>query len=193
MENVETLAECVARLGLIVSSVFVPFSQSRNAKVDAKPSERSLNWKVTLRRHDLDANTRQPTDYSRDILWTDYSAGIAHCPSYKQGMQWTAENVEAIKFETERGRRAPLIPWRRPTTGGRVIEPNPLDVIYALVMDAGVLDCGTFEEWASDLGYDSDSRKAEAIYRACLEIALKLRNGLGEDNLAALRAAASEY
>ena len=43
------------------------------------------------------------------------------------------------------------------------------------------------------LGYDPDSRKAEGIYRACLELALKLRNGLGEKLLAELREAVADY
>lgn len=189
------LANVIARLGLKVEAVFVPFGQSRNAKADAKPSDRSLNWKVTLRRYDLDANTRQPTSYSRDILWADYQAGIAHCPSYKRlkcdGMRWTLEQSEAIEYETEKGKAAP----RRASMpiGGKAIEPNAVDVIYSLVRDSDVLDYGTFEDWASEFGYDSDSRKAESIYRSCLEIALKLRNGIGETNLSALREAAAEY
>jgi hypothetical protein len=31
-ETQETLTECITRLGLTISSQFVPFSQSRNAK-----------------------------------------------------------------------------------------------------------------------------------------------------------------
>lgn len=63
----------------------------------------------------------------------------------------------------------------------------------SLVSDADVLDCSTFEEWADNLGYDKDSRKAEATYRECLALALKLRNGLGEAALAELREAAQDY
>lgn len=58
-------------------------------------------------------------------------------------------------------------------------------------------DCVYFEKYGRldepELGYDPDSRKAEAIYKACLEIALKLRNALGEDGLAKLREAAQDY
>lgn len=56
-----------------------------------------------------------------------------------------------------------------------------------------MLDSSTFEEWANEFGYDPDSRKAEVIYRACLEIALKLRNGLGEDRLRDLRELFTDY
>lgn len=92
-------------LGLTVTAEFVPFSQSRNAANDPgnKPGERSLNWRVTLNRN------------GAPILTTDYQAGIAHAPSYarlgigsRMGRGWSLEMVEAITFETEKGRADPL-------------------------------------------------------------------------------------
>jgi hypothetical protein len=52
-------------------------------------------------------------------------------------------------------------------------------VLHSLALDSRVLDEGTFEDWAGSLGYDPDSRKAEAIWKACVEIATTLRAGLG--------------
>ena len=49
------------------------------------------------------------------------------------------------------------------------------------------------EGWAADLGYDTDSRSAEQTYRACLEIGLKMRNGLGDAQLRALRGIYQDY
>lgn len=43
-------------------------------------------------------------------------------------------------------------------------EPNAADVLECLQSDSDVLG-NDFEGWCSDLGYDSDSRKAEQIYR----------------------------
>ena len=48
-------------------------------------------------------------------------------------------------------------------------------------------------EWAKDFGYDTDSRKAETTYRACLEIALQLRNGIGEAGFTRLQEASFDY
>ena len=54
----------------------------------------------------------------------------------------------------------------------------------------GVLDCllsdamsgeETFEGFCSDLGYDPDSRKAEATWKACARIGRKLHKLLGND------------
>jgi len=181
--------ETARALGLTVEAEFVPWSKSRNKDERAtdwsgKPTkrpQRSLNWKVTLKRGD------------REILTTDYGAGTAHCPGYRQGDN-SVDQARLIEYETEVGlmgfigASGVLLP-----KGGRKIVPDTADVIASLARDSDVLDAAGFEEWASDLGFDTDSRKAEAIYRACLEIALKLRAAIGEDGLTKLREAASEY
>lgn len=39
----------------------------------------------------------------------------------------------------------------------------------------------SFEDWASEFGYDEDSRKAEQTYKVCKEQSEKLRDFLGSD------------
>lgn len=208
--------ETVDRLGLTIRAEFVPFSRSRNAESEWQ----SLNWKVTLQRA------------GRDILTTDYGAGIAHCPGYgakvapssfrphqyrnASGKPYpgtssifryatAAETLtqyrDAIaKAECESGFPMEIDPFGR--GAGNVfkrkpkapaIEPKPLDVIHSLVMDSSVLDYARFEDWASEYGYETDSRKAESTYRACLEIALQLRAAIGESGLSELRDAFQDY
>lgn len=174
----------VDALGLKVRAEFVPFSKSRNA---ADSAHLMLNWKVTLVRVHGSGN-----EAGHDILTTDYSAGAGHCPSYRA--RETIHSRAAVEFECEngyaaRGEVGSMLGFQR----GAAIQPNALDVIYSLVMDSEVLGHGTFESWASELGYDVDSRKAESTYRACMAIALQLLNGVGESGLAALREAFSEY
>lgn len=61
-------------------------------------------------------------------------------------------------------------------------EPTAEEVLECLLSDASGVECArSFEDWASDLGFDPDSRKAERIYKACERIAVKLRRFLGED------------
>lgn len=178
-------AAAIAALGLTVESVFVPFSQSRNKA----EKHRSLNWRVTVKRN------------GRDVLTTDYSAGIGHCPGHKKPVSpyWNRPArmwQDAIcEFETESGFRSrPFTTW-----GGfsadksKPILPNPLDVLHSLNSDADVLNYPTFEDWAGDFGYDADSRSAEATYRACLEIALKLRAALGDDGMTRLTEIFQDY
>lgn len=173
MTAAETIEATAADLGLTVKAEFVPWSLSRRAGEKGP----SLNWKVTLVRN------------GRAVLTTDYSAGAGHCPSYKPGRQ-SVDDAARLKQECESGRS-----MLSRGLGGRSqrILPKTADVLASLVMDADALERGTFEEWAGDFGYDTDSRTAEGIYRACLEIGLKLRNGLGEDGLKRLREACEGY
>lgn len=60
-------------------------------------------------------------------------------------------------------------------------EPTAIDVMSCLISDSAGVDGQGFEDWARDLGYDADSRKAEKLYRACERQAAKLRQFLGED------------
>lgn len=57
--------------------------------------------------------------------------------------------------------------------------PSTGQILETLVMDASGAD-QDFEEWASDLGYDIDSRRAERIYRGVVGQTAELRNLLGE-------------
>ena len=60
--------------------------------------------------------------------------------------------------------------------------PKCDDVLANLCMDASGYDnARTFEEWAGEYGYDTDSRKAEAMYRLVAEGAKALRQLLGAD------------
>lgn len=54
-----------------------------------------------------------------------------------------------------------------------------LDVLPSLQLDAGDAD-QPFEDWAIELGYDPDSRKAYKIWEACQAIRHTLRKHLGE-------------
>ena len=47
------------------------------------------------------------------------------------------------------------------------VTPKLDDVLHSLLSDGSAyFDAQLFEDWAADLGYDPDSRKAEAIWRA---------------------------
>ena len=203
--NNHPLETAMEKHGITIKAEFVPFSKSRNASRDdmgGKPWP-SLNWKVTLQRN------------GRDVLTTDYGAGVAHCPSYNKPVpagfdrparfwqaavtEWECENGFEAEFTQWGGfrpkrRRAPPIPGGEVERFERVaILPKAADVMHSLIMDSDVFNSSGFEDWAANYGYDTDSRKAESIYRACLEIALKVRAGLGESVLAELQEAAQDY
>ena len=192
--------------GVTMSAQFVPFSQSRN-KGEESPS---LNWRVTLHKrysgvHAGMSSSNERLDIpaeTRDILTTDYSAGCAHCPAYKRNDFKPGDKKfftrRAIAHECETGFEAGDVTegWigDKKKEGRRVrILPEFDSVLWSLSMDSSVIDAGGFEQWAADLGYDTDSRKAEVIYRECLDIALKLRAALGNEAMRELAEAGQDY
>lgn len=179
----DLLAAIAARVGLAMETTFVPFSQSDNAKPSPQHGDKSwqsLNWKVRL------------TKAGREILTTPYAQGEAWAPAYK----WAASSAPerrarkyGVQLECEGGkfaRRDPIY-----LTGKPLPAPPIGDVLHSLVLDADAIDYANFDDWARELGYDTDSRTAEKTYRVCLDIATRLRAAVGAETVAEMRLAAS--
>jgi hypothetical protein len=61
-------------------------------------------------------------------------------------------------------------------------SPQAYEVLGALLSDVSTFENATsFEEWASDYGYDPYSRSAERIYNAIAKLVPKVHKLLGED------------
>jgi len=61
--------------------------------------------------------------------------------------------------------------------------PEAGDVLDCLASDASSIENAKgFEDWANDMGWDSDSRKAEKIFNACKSQAVKLKEFLGDES-----------
>ena len=59
--------------------------------------------------------------------------------------------------------------------------PTTEEVLDCLASDAaGLLNTSSFEDWCAQYGYDTDSRKAEKIFKAVESETERLRNLLGE-------------
>lgn len=58
--------------------------------------------------------------------------------------------------------------------------PTVCDVLQSLVWDASYAD-EPFESWCEYGGHDTDSRKAERIYKACVAIRFGLRDLFGQE------------
>lgn len=65
-------------------------------------------------------------------------------------------------------------------------HPQAGDVLESLALDSRIGNAGSFEGFCAELGYDTDSRKAEASYRECQAITSKLIAWLGADVYAQL-------
>lgn len=160
-------------IGLNYAATFVPQSVSRNAG-EKRPT---INWRVSL-------TTKSGS------LTTDYMQGIGHIPGYytsnsrsndRASLEWSAANKGKY--------------WQNGRTYHELSLPAPAldDVLYSLISDSAAIDAGCFEYWAEEYGYDTDSREAEATYRACLEIAQQLRTVLGYSVMSKLRELFQDY
>lgn len=171
--------------GVTYSAEFVPLSKSRNA-TEPRPS---LNWRITLARKG-----------ARPIV-TDYMQGIGHVPDHRS-MRQTIDVEGYEKNCAESGTYAPGGLYIRNPNGSngakngaraKLPAPDMLDVLHSLVLDASAIDAGSFEDWAGEYGYDTDSRAAEAIYNQCVALGLQLRALLGAARLEQLRELFADY
>lgn len=60
--------------------------------------------------------------------------------------------------------------------------PDLPTILNCLASDAsGIENAKSFEDWAAEYGYDTDSRKAEKTYQLCQKQAEELKDLLGTD------------
>lgn len=152
----------IADAELTYSAVYIPQPGLLPDRGPMPKESPMLKWSVTISK-------------GSNSLTTDYHQGIAHIPSYgkMRGCKLSLHNYECIREAFETGRY-----YRDPFNHARLSKlpaPELADVLYCLLTDVEVIEYPVFEDWAGCIGYDTDSREAERIYRACLETRLKLR------------------
>lgn len=203
------IQETIARLGLYVESAFIPFSQSRNKAEKNK----SLNWRVTISRNGRDILS---CDYSAGIAHCPgYAAKRvpaafkpAHYKKRDGGLRFATAAETLAQYresvcaeECESGFPMECDGFALGTYENvfkrkykaAPIRPDSVDVIYSLVMDSDVLSYSGFDDWAESLGFDTDSRKAESIWKECIGIALSLRAAIGDSGMNELKTAFEDY
>jgi hypothetical protein len=178
-------------MGIEYSAQFVPFSQSRNK--DKK--DKSLNWTVTLKRNRVE-------------LTTDYMQGSGHVPIGKlpKGSEYWRNSLKAAiineSVETGKvyyinseydGHQMTARGLKTRFRNGLIPKPSLKEVLWCLLTDSDVLQHDSFESWASDFGYDTDSREAEKVHQACMKIALKINQMFSNDELEQLREFYQDY
>lgn len=172
----------LAEWGIEYSAVFVPFSASRN-KAEKNPS---LNWLVRF--------TQVPIEDTGRTFATDYAEGIGHVPGYDFKYARSLDGDAMYRNIAEDGRmRKPedsdrLMPPRR----AALPAPTATSALSCLLMDAEAFGF-TFEEWASEFGYDTDSRKAEATYRECVSTSMGIMRVFTPAQLTELRELMEDY
>ncbi len=165
---------------LSLKTKFVPFSLSRSAE----EKQKSLNWKVTI----VSPNGQFTCDYMK---------GIGHLPypntSFMKLNSYQSSSLnEAINSAVETGvaRKISIVGKDLKVGIGNAEFPTPTmkEVLESLCLDSDVKNYLSFESWAKEFGYDTDSKKAEKIYTSCQKAAEGLAKVLGGvDNIDKVR------
>lgn len=155
------LDQFIGSLGLEYDAKFVPASKA----IDADDWD-SIHWEITL----SNSGHHNPMSFP-------YRQGVGHLPGFPTSRTINMQNNMKQALETG------LYPkdWNAQDFPRLYNLPFPelRDVLYCVVMDADALNYSCFEDWADNLGYSSDSRKAETIYNTCLRQALTFRLLIG--------------
>ena len=92
-----------------------------------------------------------------------------------------SENMDHWKCVLRHGNRSMTVYFSQ-GYGHNGKAPKTASVLDCLASDAaGVDNARDFADWCSEYGYDTDSRKAEKIFKTCEHQAKRLRSFLGGD------------
>jgi len=148
-------------------------------QVPGKQDEETKNWQIAWK-----VGFRKMTQPNQGAaMETDFWQGVAHHPKYNRLnniKDWHDRRLETLRLamDVEKG------------TGGK--KPAAAAVLSCLIMDARA-GSQTFKSWADEFGYDTDSRKAEAIYRACQETSDQMAKVFNMQQIEKLAAILEQY
>lgn len=155
--------------GIEIADVkFIPLSQSRCSN-EVHPN---VNYRLSL------------TKGGR-TLEIDWSEGIGHynLKTNSRGNYYAVDVENLVEYGTTKttlNARPNLHP------AFKVKPKSPLEeILCCLQFDWEVINY-SFEEWADNFGYDSDSRSAEKIYNQCLQSAQNAIQSWGLDTVQAI-------
>lgn len=202
MENEQmTIADFISKHGLRVHSTPVPFRLRADggAETDSSWDAEAFHWLVQVSKADgspvwrgfYSAGSGLPEYWARNgapLYRVDSMTGKPVCDTVAARMVSGTAPGPHIGVKPV-GPRAIVGPGKRRTVAEaeawdalaarfRAAGPDPADVMDSLRSDASGTE-ESFEDWADGLGYETDSRSAEATYRACVDTARQLRAGLG--------------
>lgn len=108
-------------------------------------------------------------------------------PASDNDAQWLATAHHYVATLSVAGRAVPTLPFATFYSQGSAHKspPTPDAVLWSLASDCRGADA-SFEEWASEIGWDTDSRRAERTYEAIQRTRRGLLRLLGRDAYAAL-------
>ncbi len=148
------------------------YGTAENVRKNGVAFDKLLAWINRSRQGGRDLMKLTGFHFTHDFLYVSDFSELA-TRSHRSGVN-TAEAIAK-----EKGVKAARQFLSRQGYGEGV---SAADALSCLLMDARAAET-TFEDWAAEFGYDTDSRKAEAVYRACDEIGKKLKSLLSASDI----------
>lgn len=178
------MSQFIESCGLSMSAVSIPSRTDTHNETpeDEKWREGASHWRVTL------------TNQAGKAYSVEYSMGSAH-RVWKKGaglhVRTYSGYIDCERREVKDGERLTQ-KYMNPKTIhlaemvrelSEPVPPTTEDVLESLRLDVmGADNADTFEDWAAECGYSTDSRRAESVYVACCDAAKRLRGLLGRAN-----------
>jgi len=119
--------------------------------------------------------------HGTEVMRFQFSTGIGWIKNIKTG-----ERAQGYHWDSQRKMVVPdnaRLQWQFTEAQRKyaILAPGIEDILECLASDSNsYISAGSFEDWARDMGYDSDSRSAETQYRTLGDQAKQFRNLLGQ-------------
>lgn len=180
--------EIVDSLGLTLKLARVP----ANPLMDVNDSRKMINYCYTFKKDDKEWSSW----FSTGCGWVERKKkpsflGIGIGPVTKKDLDALEGRVtfNPLTNRLEKSGRITLFQDEVLNSYFQIKQPTIFDIIECLMMDASAIHYDTFEDWASDAGYDPDSRKAEEIFYSCRRTAKEFRAFIGAEKFSELQEA----
>lgn len=180
----DNLKQLIDTLGITLTAVSAPF----NPNMD--DSQKMFHWACSI----------SPKDRPLDGFNVMFSKGGGRLKVRDKVQTWAVagatfndvrkikDNVRSYYYDFDRKRimthYGKITAWES-DLAAQVLEaapPTAEEVLDALLMEASALDYDTFEDWASDYGYDTDSIKARDTFHFIRRQSKNLIKLLGREN-----------
>ena len=155
--------------GVVFKAVFAGATKQDNWDCDG--------WKIAITRN---GTYEKPATKGIEPITTDYYTGTGHRKQIKKMMTPAIINKNSIAYHE----------WAKDAF--KAVAPDAAGVLHSLLMDAQAVD-QSFDDWASDLGYDTDSMKAFRTYGACCAMGRQLRQFFTSAERETLREMLQDY
>ncbi len=166
----ETVQAFADRIGVTMTATRIPRRPDAATRDDPKWDATAGHWQCVLSAH----GRSMPVTFSKGSACFDKARTFGH------------RKMKPIRFMDRPKCDGCFKAWPCDgiiTSSAASAQPEPpalAEVLDCLASDSESYDSArTFEEWAGDYGYDTDSRRAERMYREISEQAHALRLLLG--------------